>query len=152
VFADEREPVSWPYGGFYLEAMDAHGAWVASAIDLVRFASTLDGSRKPGLLKPETVRRIESRPPAPMAADAPAYYGLGWNVRPEGKGANWWHNGSLPGTMSLLVRTHHGFAWAAVFNMRPKDDGKFLGELDGAIWKAVGRVRKWPKDDLLTHD
>jgi hypothetical protein len=131
--------------------MDSHGAWVASAIDLVRFASTLDGRRKPGLLKPETIRLIESRPPAPMPADATVYYGLGWSVRRVGTGANWWHNGSLPGTMSLLVRTHHGFAWAAVFNMRPKDDGRFLGELDGAIWTAVGRVDKWPEGNLFSQ-
>ena len=84
VFPDVSEPVSWPYGGFYLEAMDSHGAWVASAIDLVRFVSALDGSRKPGLLKPATVRLIESRPPPPMPDDSPAYYGFGWSIRPVG--------------------------------------------------------------------
>jgi CubicO group peptidase (beta-lactamase class C family) len=152
VFANEREPVLWPYGGFYLNAMDSHGAWVGSAVDLVRFATALDGSRKPSLLKPETVRLIESRPPSPLPADSPTYYGLGWSVRPVGNGANWWHNGSLPGTMSLLVRTHHGFAWAAVFNTRPRDDGEFQGELDGAIWKAVGRVRQWPEGDQFPRD
>jgi len=149
VFPDVREPVSWPDGGFYLEAMDAHGAWVASAIDLVRFASAVDGSRKPGLLKPATVRLIESRPPPPLSADSPVYYGLGWNVRPVGRSANWWHDGSLPGTMSLLVRAHHGSTWAAAFNLRPKDDRKFLGELDRGIWKTVGQVSKWPEHDLF---
>jgi CubicO group peptidase (beta-lactamase class C family) len=151
VFPDVRKKVPEPYGGFYIEAMDSHGAWVASAIDLVRFAAVLDGSRRPGVLKPATIRLIESRPPAPLPAQSPVYYGLGWDVRPVGRGANWWHNGSLPGTMTLLVRTHHGFAWAALFNLRPKDDGKFLGELDGGIWKAVGRVQKWPEYDLFTR-
>jgi CubicO group peptidase (beta-lactamase class C family) len=151
VFPDVRRPVPWPYGGFYIEAMDSHGAWVASAIDLVRFVSALDGSRTPGLLKPATVRLIESRPPPPMPANPPSYYGLGWLIRPVGKAANWWHNGSLPGTMTLLVRTHHGLKWAALFNLRPKDDGRFLGELDGGIWKAVGRVSKWPEHDLFSR-
>ena len=149
VFPDVRGPVSWPYGGFYIEAMDSHGAWVASAIDLVRFASILDGSRKPGFLKPATLRLIKSRPPAPMPANAPAYYGLGWMIRSTGRGANWWHNGSLPGTMALLVCTHHGLKWAALFNLRPKDDGWFLGELDGGIWKAAGRMSNWPEHDLF---
>jgi len=151
VFPDVREPVPWPYGGFYLEAMDSHGAWVASAIDLVRFAAAVDGSRKPGPLKPATVRLIESRPPPPLPADSPVYYGLGWNVRPVGHGANWWHNGSLPGTMSLLVRAHNGLTWAALFNLRPKADGQFLGKLDGGIWKAVGRVPKWPEHALFSR-
>ena len=149
VFPDVRQRVSWPDGGFYLEAMDSHGAWVASTIDQVRFVSALDGSRSPGLLKPATVRLIESRPPPPLPAAAPSYYGLGWSVRPVGRGANWWHNGSLPGTMSLLVRTNRGLIWAALFNLRPKDDGRFLGELDRDIWKAVGRVSKWPEHDLF---
>jgi N-acyl-D-amino-acid deacylase len=30
-------PVPVPYGGFHLEAMDAHGGWVASVVDLLRF-------------------------------------------------------------------------------------------------------------------
>jgi N-acyl-D-amino-acid deacylase len=151
VFPDVKKPVPWPYGGFYIEAMDAHGAWVASAVDLVRFTAALDGSRKPSILKPATVRLIESRPAPPMPAHSRDYYGLGWWVRPVGRGANWWHNGSLPGTMALLVRTHDGFAWAALFNLRPQDDGKFLGELDAGIWKAVGRVQKWPERDLFSR-
>jgi N-acyl-D-amino-acid deacylase len=149
VFPDEKEQVPCANGEFYLEALDSHGGWVASATDLVRFATALDGSRKPCLLKPETRRLIETRPP-PLAKTS-AYYGLGWNVRPVGKGANWWHNGSLPGTMTLLVRTHNGLCWAALFNLRPQDQRAFLAELDRAIWEAVGRVQKWPQSDLFAH-
>ena len=36
----------WPYGGWYLEAMDSHGGWIASAADLVRFAVGVQRSRK----------------------------------------------------------------------------------------------------------
>jgi N-acyl-D-amino-acid deacylase len=151
VFSDEREPVSRPYGGFFMEARDANGGWVASAIDLVRFGSTLDGSRKPGLLKPETVRLIESRSPPPLPGNSPIYYGLGWKVRPTGQGANWSHTGSFAGTILLLVRTHDGFCWAAVFNLKPKDDGEFKGELNISIRHAVGRVSKWPEGDLFSH-
>ena len=35
------------YGSFYLEAFDAHGGWLASAADLVRFAPAVDGQRPP---------------------------------------------------------------------------------------------------------
>ena len=38
---DETQ-VPWPYGGFCLEAMDAHGGWLASAVDLARFAAALE--------------------------------------------------------------------------------------------------------------
>src|SRR5262249_30724806 len=36
------QPVPYPYGGFNIEAMDAHGGWLASAADLVKFASAFD--------------------------------------------------------------------------------------------------------------
>ncbi len=141
VFPDVHVPVRPPYGEFYLEAMDAHGAWLASPIELVRFASALDGSRKPSLLRPEPIQLIEARPESDSDA-SPCYYGLGWSIRPVGKGANWWHNGSLPGTIALLVRGQNGWIWAATFNLRPKDDQKFLRETDDAIWKAIESGKK----------
>ena len=54
VFPDVENRVPAPYGKYHIEAMDAHGGWIASAVDLVRFATWVDGRRRPGLLKPET--------------------------------------------------------------------------------------------------
>ena len=136
-----------PDGTFYLEALDAHGGWLASAEDLVRFATALDGSRPPALLKPETLALIESPSGHSVAAGESAYYGLGWLVRPGPQGANWWHTGSLPGTTTLLVRTHHGMVWAALFNSRPERSGEFSLKLDQTMWEAArekdeGRVTR----------
>lgn len=149
VFPNATEPVSRPYGGFYLEAMDAHGGWVASAIDLMRFVTALDGSRQPGFLHPDTVTLLVSRPSPPIWVDSSYYYAMGWNVRPYGNDANWWHTGSLPGTTTIFVRTRHGFTWAALFNSRPEDAGRFFGELDRKLWEAVGGVTEWPTHDLF---
>ncbi|HYW80254.1 MAG TPA: serine hydrolase domain-containing protein [Thermoguttaceae bacterium] len=143
VFPDVKQAVPIPYGPFYLEAMDSHGGWIASAADLVRLAASVDGTRKPRLLRPETVLLMESRP-ADIAEDAAAYYGLGWNIRPIGDSANWWHAGSLPGTSSLVVRTHHGLVWAVVLNSRGKDGNKLIGDMDRAMWRAVEQVETWP--------
>lgn len=149
VFPDVKQPVPSPYGRFYIEAMDAHGGWIASAVDLVRFAASVDGSRRPGLLQPETVKLIESRPAEPISQDEPAYYGLGWMIRPVGDKANWWHAGGLPGTRTLLVRTHHGLCWAAVLNSRPSPGRRLPGRLDRGLWQAAGEVKKWPRHDLF---
>ena len=53
VFPEEKKLVDEPYGGFYLEALDSHGGWIASASDLVRFAAALDGQRSPRQRFPE---------------------------------------------------------------------------------------------------
>ncbi len=38
VLASGPKTVAAPYGGFYVRSFDAHGGWIASAVDLVRFA------------------------------------------------------------------------------------------------------------------
>src|SRR5262249_259290 len=42
VFPSGLEFVRAPYGSFNLEAMDAHGGWLASVVDLARFAAAFD--------------------------------------------------------------------------------------------------------------
>jgi N-acyl-D-amino-acid deacylase len=150
VFPGDTDPVPWPYGGFYLEAMDAHGGWVASAVDLLRFVCHVDGRPQiPDLLSPSTVELMISRPSLQEWQGSAWYYAFGWQVRPVNAEANWWHTGSLPGTSTLLVRANNGLAWAALFNSRPEDSDGFMLELDRAMWQAVNRVNEWPTADLF---
>jgi N-acyl-D-amino-acid deacylase len=138
-----RGPMS-PYGGFNLEAMDAHGGWIASAVDLVNFVNAIDGRRGKPLLTKASIAELKSRPAPPLPQETPAWYGLGFDIRPAGKDANWWHGGSLPGTTTLLVRTHHGFAWAALFNARPAGKSNIGVDLDRGLWQAFSEVTSWP--------
>jgi N-acyl-D-amino-acid deacylase len=56
VFApDIGKQVPQPYGAWNLEAMDAHGGWIASAVDLVRFASALDRRSSKLVLRPDSL-------------------------------------------------------------------------------------------------
>ncbi len=133
--------VSQPYGDFYLEAMDSHGAWIATATDYVRFVCALDGSRPPALLSAVSLTQLTARPAPPVSVGAAAYYGFGIQVRPvnghTGTGANWWHSGALVGTSTYQVRLANGWSWAAFFNTRPQDSGAMNGELDRAINVAL---------------
>lgn len=142
--------VPWPYGGFNIEAMDAHGGWIASAVDLARFITAVDGmSTRPDVLRPETIELMTARPPAVWDGSA-YYYAAGWLVRPQQ--GNWWHNGSLPGTSSLIVRAGNGLAWAVLFNARSMVSGStFEQEVDPAIWQAVSQVTAWPTHDLFSQ-
>ena len=148
--------VPWPYGGFCQESMDAHGGWIASAVDLARFAAALrDGQHSP-LLKPETILTMHLPPAPPVSRKADGslndyYYACGWSVRPvgtEGK-ANYWHTGSLPGTYTLLVRRHDGVSWAILFNQRTDDKKLPDSEIDPALHRAANAVTDWPKHDLF---
>ena len=141
------EPVPLPYGAWYLEAMDAHGGWVSSAVELVRFAAAFD---RPGVVSADGLRESFARP-AGLKDDGPVYYGLGWQVREvDGRGAvNAWHAGALDGTGSLLVRRHDGLCWAVLFNARTAPDGTSLtGLIDPLLHQAAGRVTRWPVKPL----
>jgi len=133
------------YGRFSPRAMDAHGGWIASAPDLVRFVLAVDGRPEPpDLLDADTIATMTARPQNGLWKGKAWYYAKGWSVRPVGDEANWWHTGSLPGTAALLVRSHHGFAWAALFNARPLAHDSFLAELDDGLWRALRAVDDWP--------
>jgi N-acyl-D-amino-acid deacylase len=156
VFPDQPKKVPEPYGEFCLEAMDSHGGWIASAVDLVRFAAAMGAPGK--LLKPELCAQLYEPPAAPVSrksdgALTSAYYGCGWDVRPIGKQgkANYWHFGSLPGTATLLVRRFDGLSWAIVFNQRSRDAKLPDGAIDSALHRAADSVAEWPKEDLFEH-
>lgn len=154
VFPRQPGRVPWPYGGFHLEAMDAHGGWIASAVDLARFAAALDVPSKSSVLNAESMRALY-QPPAPPVARTdgklnPWYYGLGWMVRPTRPGkANYWHGGSLPGTNTLLVRRWDGLSWAVLFNQRSRDKKLPDGAIDSALHRAANAVKAWPSGDLF---
>lgn len=156
IFPDGARRVTWPYGGFHLEAMDAHGGWIASAVDLARFAAALDDPKASPLLKPETIRAMYAPPEPPAWRDdagklADAFYGCGWMVRPHAASgrANSWHSGSLPGTATLLVRRWDGLSWAVLFNQRSEDSKLPDGAIDPAMHRAAAAVKKWPEHDLF---
>jgi N-acyl-D-amino-acid deacylase len=126
-----------PNGDWSIEAMDSHGGWLASAVDLLRFVDSIEGAGKlPRLLTPESVAAMTARPAPPLWAGSDHWYGMGWEVRAAPGGFNWWHTGSLDGTTTLMVRAGNGFSWVALFNGRPKDKDGFAAELDREMWRA----------------
>jgi N-acyl-D-amino-acid deacylase len=138
VFPDASEPVPQPYGGFCLEAMDAHGGWIGSATDLVYFVWAVESANPSAVLTPESLSMMVSRPEPPLWEGGSSYYALGWRVRPEGKSSSWWHTGSLPGTSAVLYRTSNGLIWAALFNSRPNTEGdEFLVDVITAMGRAA---------------
>lgn len=107
--------------GMNVARMDSHGGWIATAGDLVRFASQL-----PVLLKPDSIRAMTTH-------GVGEGYARGWNVN---KVPNWWHGGSLPGTSTIMVHTAKGLCWAGLLNGRSEGLGLALDKL---MWQ-MGRI------------
>lgn len=146
------EQVPQQYGAENLDGYGAHGGWIASAPDLVTFATSLDDPERSPLRKRESLEEMWARPEGPPGISpdgslAPAYYGLGWRVRPVGGegGVNAWHAGLISGTSTLLVRRSDGLSWAVLFNTQSSADRKVLsGLIDGPMHRAASDVKKWP--------
>jgi len=149
VFTGEGD-VPLPYAFASPQTMDAHGGWIASVVDMARFAAYLDGARSSSFLRPESLTDMYARPPAPLGRDpdgslSAAYYALGWMVRPVGSDgkANYWHGGGMPGTSTILVRLAGGRSWVLLLNQRTDSN------IDTLLHQAAAEVTRWPKHNLF---
>jgi CubicO group peptidase (beta-lactamase class C family) len=110
--------------------MDSHGGWIGTPSDLVKFAMHVDGFKTtPNILKASTLKTMTT------ATNANPHYACGWCVNSI---PNWWHGGSLPGTLSIMVRTSSGLCWAAFTNTRATGL-----DLDEMMWQVVKTVPQW---------
>ncbi len=156
------QPVPLPYGGEAIETMDANGGWIASAIDLVRFAAALEYPERSKLLKLNSIRTMMARPDGPPGRKRTgelkdSYYGCGWNVRPADPERNRytrWHDGLLAGTSTLLVSRQDRICWAVLFNSDSDAEGKRLAStIDPLLHGPTNQIKEWPEFDLFpqTH-
>jgi CubicO group peptidase (beta-lactamase class C family) len=150
--------VPLPYGVEGIETMDANGGWIASAVDLLRFATALDDPKHCRILKEESLLAQLAPPPGPVGhglkgKSKDKYYACGWDVRPLAKQPNRftkWHTGLLGGTSTLLVCRDDGIDWAALFNCDADKQGKqFSGLIDPLLHKPASEIKDWPDVDLF---
>ena len=149
--------VPLPYGVECIESMDANGGWIASAVDLMRFAVALDDPRRCPILNEQSIETMLAPPPGsvghgPKGRPKPVYYACGWDVRPAGKGDKFtkWHTGLLAGSSTLLVCRDDGIDWAVLFNRDAGKDGKdYAGLIDPLLHKPANQIKDWPEIDLF---
>ncbi len=154
VFDNSGSFVRWPYGGWNLENMDAHGGWLCSPVDLVRFASAFDQQASSPLLSSASIDTMFGLPENIDPNNynmGDYYYANGWAVRDYGNGnRNTWHDGSLDGTSTLMVRRWvDGLNWCVLFNQRDDPSGLPYWSIDGDLHAAANSVATWPTHDLF---
>ncbi len=109
------KPTQAPYGGFALEAMDAHAGWVGTAADFLRFVNAFDDPATCKLLKPRSIESMFARPDG-EDEKAESYYAKGWSVQPFGKELAFWHDGALEGTGSVMFRRPDRVTFVVLLN------------------------------------
>lgn len=149
--------VPLPDGGENFEAFEAFGGWVASAVDLAKFAAAFADPADCPLLSADSLAEMWARPAGAAGTGTdgrptPIYYGCGWTVRPVGDGGkvNAWHAGHISGTQSLLARQSNGLVWVVLFNTDGTPAGGSLTDaIETPMLDALGGVTAWPPDDLF---
>ncbi len=124
--------------------MDAHGGWIGSPMDLLRFVTSLDGSpNRPAVISAATRATMLT----PSTATGGGNYAKGWSIN---SGGTYWHTGGLPGMTSILVRGNNGFSWVLVTNSRPEPDWTVIDrDFDLLGWDLIRDIPDWPSTDLF---
>lgn len=147
IYEDDVTPRPPSYGSFDGSAIDAHGGWIANAIDLTRILNAVGGASGPQLLTPETVAAMTARPDLPQWQGKDQFYALGWTVMPGRVAMT--HNGALTfGTSSIVARLPEGVTFAILFNHLATDVAGMVTALQAQSVAAIGGVQSWPARDL----
>jgi N-acyl-D-amino-acid deacylase len=134
---------------------DAAGGWTASAVDLARLLTALDGSRGKPLLSEQTRKLMLTLPPPLEPRANGTHVGLGWDsvVQTDG-GYGWFKDGSWYGMRSFMKRNPNGVSWALLFNasMNPDTlDTKLAADAVQEVRHALEQIQKLPDIDLFNE-
>ena len=116
-----------------VDRMDAHGGWMGTPSDVLRFLTRVDGFSAPAdLLQPATVAAMLTASAVNPGSPTMPGYARGWAVNSAGTA---WHDGTLSGSQAIMVRVADQREWCAVCNTgRPNTQ---LGlELDNLMWQV----------------
>ena len=148
VFDAAGTTVPAPYGTFNLENRTATGGWLASAVDYVKFTQIFD--RTTSVLNDASVDAVFAKPETGLNSGG-SYYGFGWFVRDVTGGRNTWHDGSLPGTTTIVTRRYDGITWAVLLDQRDDPSGLPYDytTISSPLHKVANAITTWPTIDLF---
>ncbi|MFD0863404.1 serine hydrolase [Sungkyunkwania multivorans] len=121
--------------------MDAHGGWIASSVDLMRFIVRVDGQpSKKDILKKSTFDVMTT------GSSANSGYAKGWGVNSSGSRMS--HSGGMSGTSTVLKKMNNSISYVILSNSSGNGDGQG-GALATAIEQGINGVKSWPNLDLF---
>jgi len=137
---------------------DSSGGWAASAVDLARFMSALDGSRAPFAQRPavraDLYKEMVAAPAEPLKARPDGtYYGLGWDTiaaTPQGPG--YMKGGTWPGVRAMVKHRIDGVNTVILCNALAHPDQldmKIASEALQELQAHLAEITDWSKVDLF---
>ncbi len=129
------------YGGNNIELLGAAGGWVASAPELVKFITSIDGFNGMQDILSDTVINLMTDP------DRAGEGLFGW--RGSDKHGTWWRTGTLSGSLSFVLRMENGLNWVVLLNNSGYKRQRIHNKLSRRIFAASYRIKEWPDYNLF---
>jgi CubicO group peptidase (beta-lactamase class C family) len=129
------------YGGNDFNLLGAAGGWIASAPELAKFITFIDGfDNQPDFLKKETVMMMTNHEIAGCGL-------FGW--RGADRHGTWWRTGTLSGTTALVMRQENEINWVILLNTSAYKRNRLHSRLSQTMFASVYRTKKWPEVNLF---
>jgi len=127
------------YGGNDIKLLGAAGGWIASASELAKLITLIDGfDDVPDILSTESIELMTGE----------HKNALGWRDSYDG---TWIRTGSFAGTSAMIVRRPDGLEWVFLTNTSNWQGSKFSYEINQLMNKITNRVDSWPTMDLFFY-
>jgi CubicO group peptidase (beta-lactamase class C family) len=132
------------YGGNNIELLGAAGGWVASAPELIKFITAIDGFENvPDFLADTTIEYMTDPDMAGKGL-------FGW--RGSDRHGTWWRTGTLSGSIAFVLRMENGLNWVVLLNSSAYKRQRIHNKLSRTIFAASYRVKEWPEYNLFASE
>jgi len=132
------------YGGNNIELLGAAGGWLASAPELIKLITALDGfPEQPDILNAETLDLMVDKDIA-----GPGLFGWRGN---DGNGT-WWRTGYFDGSTAVVVRQYNHINWVILLNTSTYKKSRIQRYLSSTMFGAVNSIDRWPDLNLFLVD
>jgi CubicO group peptidase (beta-lactamase class C family) len=132
------------YGGNNIELLGAAGGWVASAPELCKLMTALDGfDNQQDILQKETLEMM-------VDPDRAGRGLFGW--RGQDRYGTWWRTGYINGSTALVVRQQDEVNWVILMNTSTYKESRIQRYTSSMMFRAVNSVELWPFLNLFMVD
>lgn len=132
------------YGGNNIELLGPAGGWVASAPELCKLLTVLDGfDRQRDILSGKTLNLMID----PESAGGGLF---GW--RGVDNHGTWWRTGYISGSTALAVRQQNGINWVILLNTSTYKHSGIQRYTSSMMFSAISKVELWPYLNLFMVD
>lgn len=127
------------YGGNDIRGLQGAGAWVSSAVELLRLVASVDGEPGvPDVLSPESVAEMRN-------ITRKGDYALGW-ARYNASNGSLIRTGTMSGTCAYIDYRTSGISYVFLTNTSSYKGASFTNSIGRMVRDAMTRVKEWPTD------